>query len=214
MHVICTAVLFDCDGVLVDSDASIRRSFVRWATPHGIDGSALFEASRGRRAIDSIRAAAPHLDVELEDKRFEQFELDDARTVTALPGAREICTTANMRWAVVTSGGRRLVSARLAAAGIAPPPVVIAGDELTFGKPHPEGYLLAAARLGVAPEHCVVVEDADAGIAAGLAARCHVIAVGRWATRRDDPRVTHVAGLESFTVATPAETIAVQVESR
>ena len=211
MHVICAAALFDCDGVLVDSDASIRRSFVRWATPHGIDGNALFEASRGRRSVDSIGAAAPHLDYELEEKRFEELELDDAPTVSALPGAREICSMPDLRWAVVTSGVRRLASARLAAAAIEPPPVVVAGDDLTFGKPHPEGYLLAAERLGVAPECCVVVEDADAGIAAGLAAGCHVIAVGRWATRRDDPRITHVANLESFTISTPADTARVQL---
>jgi sugar-phosphatase len=211
MHVICAAALFDCDGVLVDSDASIRRSFVRWSAPHGIDGDELFEASRGRRSIDSIRAAAPHLDHALEDRRFEQLEVDDAHTVAALQGARELCTAANLRWAVVTSGARRLALARLAAAAIEPPSVVVTGDELTFGKPHPEGYLLAAARLGVAPRCCVVIEDADAGIAAGLAAGCHVIAVGPRATRRNDPRVTHVAGLDSFTISTPDASARVQV---
>jgi sugar-phosphatase len=196
----CAAALFDCDGVLVDSDASIRRSWLQWATPHGIDGVALFEASRGRRSIDSIRAIAPHLDCAVEDARFEQIEFDDAQTVTAMPGAHRLCSTPGLQWAVVSSGARRLVRARLSAAGIAAP-YIVAGDELTFGKPHPEGYLRAAAHLGVAPRDCVVIEDADLGVRAGLDAGCHVLAVGPGATAIEHSRLTRLERLDDLVLA-------------
>ena len=207
----CAAVLFDCDGVLVDSDASIRRSFERWATPHGIDGAALYAASRGRRSIDSIRIEAPHLDSAFENTQFEQIELDDAPTVTAMPGALRLTSTPGLRWAVISSGTRVLVYARLAAAQIDAPPVIVAGDDLRFGKPHPEGYLRAAVLLGVAPEQCVVIEDADAGVRAGLAAGCHVLAVGPWATAIDDVRVTPVASLDDLVLATPDSVTPVRI---
>ena len=197
----CGAVLFDCDGVLVDSDASIRRSFERWASPRGIDGVALYAASRGRRSIDSIRIEAPHLDSAFENTQFEQIELDDAPTVTAIRGARRLTTTPGLRWAVVSSGTRLLVNARLAAARIGAPAVIVAGDDLTHGKPHPEGYLRAAMQLGVAPADCVVIEDADAGVVAGLAAGCHVVAVGPWATTMHDARITRITSLDDLVLA-------------
>jgi sugar-phosphatase len=103
------------------------------------------------------------------------------------------------------------VHARLSAAGIELPEVVVAGDDLTNGKPHPEGYLVAASRLGVPPTACAVIEDADLGITAGLAAGCHVIAVGEWATHRADQRITAIASLEQLRIITTPDAFDVEV---
>jgi sugar-phosphatase len=180
-------VLFDCDGVLVDSDASVASAWTRWAGVYGFEPGMVGEIVHGRRAgdtvallIDDERRAAALTDI-------NAFEVEDAATVTAIPGAAELTKDIQPgRWAVVTSGNRILAAARLAAAGIPAPAVVVTADDVTDGKPHPEGYRSAAQRLGVGPDRAVVLEDADAGVraarAAGVAA---VIGVGERALESD-----------------------------
>jgi sugar-phosphatase len=181
------AVLFDCDGVLVDSDASVASSWTRWADVYGLGREVVGDVVHGRRAADTVallideeRQAAALTDI-------NAFEVEDAATVTSIPGAVALTTEMrDARWAVVTSGNRILAAARLAAAGIAAPDVVVTADDVTDGKPHPEGYRSAAERLGVSPDRAVVLEDADAGVraarAAGVAA---VIGVGERALVSD-----------------------------
>ena len=79
--------------------------------------------------------------------------------------------------AIVTSGSMPVASARHKAAHLPEPEVFITAEQVKHGKPQPDAYLLGAERLGLAPEDCVVVEDAAAGVMAGLAAGCKVIAV-------------------------------------
>ena len=172
------AVLSDLDGVLVDSGAAIEQSWRRFAARHGLDAGNVVAQSHGRRSVDLIRLVAPHLDAEAEAARIEQEEIDGARALRALPGARELVEAVPAgRFAVVTSGSRPLAVARLRAAGIAVPDVLVTAELVENGKPDPEGYLRAAALLGVDPAHSVVLEDAPAGVEAGLAAGMTVIAV-------------------------------------
>ncbi len=183
------AVISDLDGVLVDSGADIERSWRRFAARHELDPELVLAESHGRRSVDLIRVVAPHLDADAEAARIEQEEIENARCLQALPGARELVESVPPdRFAIVTSGTRPLAVARLEAAGIAVPEVLVTAEQVERGKPDPEGYRRAAALLGVEPAHSVVLEDAPAGVEAGLAAGMTVIAV---LTTHDESALRH-----------------------
>jgi sugar-phosphatase len=177
----CDALLFDLDGVLVDSTACVEDTWRRWAIRHGLDADTIVRIAHGRRALDTVRLAAPHLDdagVEAEVAALAAHEARETSGVLEVPGAaallRDLPPT---RWAVVTSGARAVAEHRLRHVGLPVPPVLVCADEVVHGKPHPEGYLTAAARLGVSPAVCLVVEDAPAGLAAAHAAGMRALAV-------------------------------------
>jgi sugar-phosphatase len=172
------AVLSDLDGVLVDSSAAIEQTWRRFATRHGLDAERVVAASHGRRSVDLIRLVAPQLDAEAEAAKVECDEIDHAEGLRPLPGARALVEAVPAdRFAIVTSGSRPLAVARLRAAGLPVPDVLVTADDVTDGKPDPAGYLRAAALLGVDPAHSLVLEDAPAGVDAGLAAGMTVVAV-------------------------------------
>ena len=183
------AVLSDLDGVLVDSGAAIEAAWRRFAARHELDVERVLAASHGRRSIDLIRLVAPHLDAEAEAARIEQDEIAHADGLQPLPGARELLGSVPAgRLAIVTSGTHSLAVARLQAAGLPVPEVLVTAEQVEAGKPDPAGYLRAAALLGVDPAHCVVLEDAPAGVEAGLAAGMTVIAV---LTTSDEAALRH-----------------------
>jgi len=175
---ICRAILFDLDGVLADSTAAVERQWRAFAGRHALDGDAVMRVIHGRRAVDSVRALVPHADVDAEIARLIEDETTDVADIVALPGAAELLAALPAgRWTVVTSGVRQVAEARLRAAGLPVPPHLVAADEITRGKPDPEGYLKGAAALGVAPADCLVVEDAPAGAAAARAAGMRLVAL-------------------------------------
>ena len=168
----CAALLFDLDGVLVDSTASVERQWRRWASAHGIDGDALMRVVHGRRAEDTIRDVAPHLDAEREVREvLGPAEAADTDGNVAIPGASALLASLPAgRWTVVTSCVPEVAASRLASVGLPLPRAIVTAADVSRGKPDPEGYLLGASRLGVRAERCVVFEDAPAGLAAGRAA--------------------------------------------
>lgn len=176
----CSAILFDCDGVLVDSDASVLKTWTRWAHQMGLDPEAVVAVVHGRRSADTVAALIEPSRQAAALELIDSFEVDEADTATAIPGAAELLASLPPeRWATVTSGVRNLASARLTAVGLMVPEVLITAEDVTEGKPHPEGYRTAAQRLGVPARECVVLEDAPAGIHAARAAGVgHVIGVG------------------------------------
>ena len=170
------AVLFDCDGVLVDSGASIERAWRRWALERGLDGDAIVAVAHGRRTEDTMRELGLSGDLVAGVELLEGYEIADAPSVHAFPEAAALLAELPPgSWAVVTSGTRALATSRLAAAGLPLPSVLVTADDVRAGKPDPEGYLEAARRLGCSPADCVVVEDAPAGVQAGLAAGMRVV---------------------------------------
>jgi HAD superfamily hydrolase (TIGR01509 family) len=172
------ALLSDLDGVLVDSGAQIETTWRAFAERHGLDAKHVLAQGHGRRPVDLIRLVAPRLDADAEAARIERDEIAGADSLIALPGARELVQSVPAdRFAIVTSGSRALALARLRAAGIREPKVLVTGDDVGAGKPDPAGYLRAAELLGVDPAECLVLEDAPAGVAAGLAAAMTVVAV-------------------------------------
>lgn len=176
----CTAVLFDSDGVLVDSDASVLAAWTRWAGEAGLDPGVVASSAHGRRAADTVAAVLPQAAVVEGLARINSYEVEDAARVRAIPGALDLVSSMPTgTWAVVTSGRRALAEARLRAAGLPMPAVLVTADDVGRGKPDPEGYATAARLLGVDPAHAAVVEDAATGMAAARAAGVRqVIGVG------------------------------------
>jgi mannitol-1-/sugar-/sorbitol-6-phosphatase len=171
-----TTILSDLDGVLVDSHASIMRAWRWWGDAHGVAAQAIESVQQGRPSGEVIAALAPGLDAGAESRAIDLRQAGDTDGVIALPGARELFAGSDPV-AIVTSCTVPLATARLRAAGLAMPAVLVTPDRLSRGKPDPEGYLLAARELGAAPADCVVLEDAPAGIQAGRAAGMHVVGI-------------------------------------
>ena len=172
------AVLADMDGTLVDSHVVVERHWRRFAARHGLDVTPFLATAHGRRSSDVIRELAPHLDARAEAAELDAGEEADLDGLLAVPGAGALLAGLPPdAIAVVTSAHRSLATSRLAAVGLSVPAVLVCGDEITYGKPDPEGYLRAAAELGVEPADCLVLEDVPAGIAAGRAAGALVVAV-------------------------------------
>jgi sugar-phosphatase len=169
------AVISDLDGTLVDSAAATARAWRRWGLLHGIDGAAIQAANHGRPARDVVQEQLAGADVAAEAAFLLEAEERDTRGVVAFPGAADVLALPVV--AIATSGTQSLARARLAAAGLPLPGVLVGADEVAAGKPAPDPYLLAAERLGVDPARCLVLEDAPAGIAAGRAAGMTVWAV-------------------------------------
>src|SRR5882724_1939522 len=174
----CDAVLFDLDGVLVDSAACVERHWRRWAAEHGLHSEEIMRFAHGRPTVETIRLVAPHLPAELEAARLDASEAFDTDGVVVILGAAELLRSLPRNvWAIATSGTRDTALTRLGHTGLPLPAVLITADDVKRGKPDPEAYLLAAAKLDVAPERCVVVEDAPTGIKAAHAAAMRVIAL-------------------------------------
>ena len=176
------AVLLDMDGTLVDSDAAVERAWTVWAGEHGLDAEEAIALAHGSPSAPTVRKLLPHLDearVAVCAARQLELQYEDLSDVVAAPGAADLLAVLAERrlpWAVVTSADARLAVARLGAAGI-DAPVVVTIDDLTAGKPDPQGYLRAAALLGVPPQSCLVVEDAEVGLQAARAAGARTAAL-------------------------------------
>jgi sugar-phosphatase len=172
------AVLFDLDGVLVESREATERVWGAWARKNGIDEEELRAAMHGVRSVEVVRALRPESDHVAEAAEIERVQAEDTEGLRAIPGAAEaLLALREDRVAVVTSATRALATARLRAVGLTPPAVVVHAEDVSGGKPDPEGYLTAASRLGVEPAEALVVEDAPPGIEAGRAAGAAVVGV-------------------------------------
>ena len=171
------AVLFDLDGTLVDSTASVVRSWVTWAVEHGIDPSRL-QGYHGVPSRQIVAEVLPDRDVEAAVARINEIELVDVDGIVPLPGAvRALAAVPGGRAAIVTSCSTPLAGVRVRAAGLRVPEVVVTADDVERGKPDPAPFLLAARRLGVSPAQCLVVEDAPLGLQAARAAGMATLAV-------------------------------------
>jgi sugar-phosphatase len=210
-------LLFDMDGVLISSIASVNRCWRRWAAEYGVPDAEHYVVPHGVRAADIIRRLKPEFtESEVDDglRVIEDFEIADTADLKVLPGVRALLAPLPAdRWTIVTSATRRLLVGRLKAAGLPMPERLIAADDVVNGKPHPEPYQKGAALLGFASEQCVVVEDAPSGVGAGIAAGSRVLGVlgtheaaavyeagANWVTRSLET-VTVTAGVSGLTIS-------------
>ena len=178
MQLEVSGLLFDMDGVLMSSLGSVERSWKRFAQMRGVDPALAVKIAHGRRALETIQYLLPNADAYAELRVIEQLEIDDNEGLVVLPGVLELLRSLPAdAWTIVTSATERLARSRLACAGIVPPERFITSEMVTEGKPHPEPYWRGAQLLGFAPQDCLAIEDAPAGVAAGKAAGCPVLAV-------------------------------------
>lgn len=173
------AFLFDMDGTLLNSIAVVERVWREWAVDNGIEPNAFLQRIHGMRASEVVRREAiPGLDIQEQADMLLQKEMEDVEGILQIPQAASFLEKLPAgKWAIVTSAARALAELRLAAAGLTPPPVMICAEDVVNGKPDPEGYRKAAEKLGVAPENCVVFEDAPAGIQAGESMGATVVVI-------------------------------------
>jgi mannitol-1-/sugar-/sorbitol-6-phosphatase len=173
----CAALLFDMDGVLIDSTPAVARVWRRWAIEHGFNPEEVVARAHGRPSLTTVREYLPNANHEAENRELERCEIEDLDGVIPLPGALDLLGRLPAdRWTIVTSCTRSLAEVRLKAAGLPLPRKVITSNDITYGKPHPEPYLKGASVLGFPPAECIVLEDAPAGVRAGKAAGAKVIA--------------------------------------
>jgi mannitol-1-/sugar-/sorbitol-6-phosphatase len=176
-------MLFDLDGVLVDSTPAVARVWAGWAREHGFDPDEVVRKAHGRPSIATIRELLPNADHAAEDREVERREIADIEGVIALPGATGLLRSLPLdRWAIVTSCTRPLAWVRIAAAGLPKPKHLVTSSDVQRGKPDPEPYLKGAQFLGLPAAECLVFEDAPAGIRAGKAAGARVLALRTTAT--------------------------------
>jgi sugar-phosphatase len=171
------AVIFDLDGTLIDSTQAVLRSWSTWAEEYGL---APMDSVRhhGVPSAAVVRAVIPEDLHEAAMRRINELEIADLHDIVVLPGAVEaLSSVARAKNAIATSCSVPLAEARISAAQLVPPSVLVTADDVTHGKPHPEPFLEAARRLGVDPGRCLVVEDAPKGLQAAQAAGCFTLAV-------------------------------------
>lgn len=179
----CKGFLFDLDGTLVDSLPAVERAWVNWAVAHDIAPQEVLDFIHGKQAITSLRhflQGKSEDEIQREFVELEHIEASDTDGVQPMPGALALLARLdelNIPWAIVTSGTVPIAHARHSAGQLPQPKVFITAEQVARGKPQPDAYLLGASCLGLAPQDCVVVEDAPAGLQSGLAAGCQVIAV-------------------------------------
>ncbi len=181
LDLIASAALFDMDGTLVDSTAVVEAIWRDFCREYAVDERALVPWSHGRRTPDTVRhflPAAAEVEVEAIVDDLESREASTMDGIVEIPGARDLLARIEIPWAVVTSAPRELAVRRMVAAGLPVPDVLVPADEVDRGKPHPDGYLRAAERLGVEPADCVVFEDAEPGVRSALGSRARVVVVG------------------------------------
>jgi mannitol-1-/sugar-/sorbitol-6-phosphatase len=182
----CRGVLFDCDGVLVDSTASGEAAWTEWARRYDLDPAQVLRGVHGRRSADTVRRFIPPARFADALKAVEAIEIGAAAGTAGIAGAAELLARLPPNWAVVTSASPALGTTRLRAAGLPLPPVLISADDVAVGKPAPDGYLEAARRLRLPISDCVVLEDSANGVEAGQAAgAARVIGVGERALATD-----------------------------
>jgi sugar-phosphatase len=186
VEVTCSGLLFDLDGVLVDSTPAVARVWSKWALRHGFDPEETVRRAHGRPSLETVRELLPNSDYVAENEVVLRGEIEDTAGVVPLPGARELLDSLPPgRWAIVTSCSRPLAEVRLKAAGLPIPRRLLTSDDVKNGKPDPEPYRKGAALLGFPAPKCLVFEDAPAGVRAGKAAGGLVVAFRTTATDQE-----------------------------
>ena len=177
-EITCRGLLFDLDGVLVDSTPAVERVWTWWALGHGFVPKEVVRKAHGRPSMTTIRELLPSGEHEKENDEVLRREIEDTEGVIPLPGVLKLLNALPTNaWTIVTSCARPLAHVRIAAAGLPSPKVLVTSSDVVRGKPDPEPYRKGAELLGLPPADCVVVEDAPAGIRAGKAAGARVLAL-------------------------------------
>jgi mannitol-1-/sugar-/sorbitol-6-phosphatase len=178
MNIRTLGVLFDLDGVLVDSTPAVARCWARWSQLHGFNAEDVVRRAHGRPSMVTLRELLPNADHQAEDRQMERWEIEDTDGVIPLPGVLSLLQALPAdRWAIVTSCTRPLAEVRIRVAGLPRPKHLVTSADVQRFKPDPDPYLKGAELLKLAPTYCLVVEDAPAGIRSGKASGASVLAL-------------------------------------
>jgi sugar-phosphatase len=215
LQLVSRALLLDMDGTLVNSDAVVERVWSTWAVENGLEPAEVLRVTHGRQPHASLALLLPDRPLAqnlADERRFHAQELADMDGVVAVRGAAALLAALRdlaVPHALVTSANAPLARARMAAAALPLPPVIVTAERVRTSKPDPEGFVLAARELGCAPADCIVFEDSAAGIAAGVAAGMRVIGVGPRAQRT--ATIASVATLEQVRIAAGPDGVRVRI---
>jgi sugar-phosphatase len=212
-----SAFLFDMDGTILTSIAAAESVWAAWAREQGLDVAAFLPTIHGKRTEDTIRnLGLPGIDPEVEAQRITLAEIEDVAGIQALTGAAAfLASLPRDRWAVVTSASRALAEARICAAGLPLPDVLVGADDVEHGKPAPDPFLLGARKLGVAPADCLVFEDTLAGLRSAAAAGMASIVVTSTHAHPLETDVPAVLDYEELrAVRTPDGQLRLEITSR
>jgi sugar-phosphatase len=206
-------VIFDLDGVLVDSSLAVNPAWAAWGLECGIDRVTIAAGTRGRRTRDAVSVLAPHLDPDIETEKIIALEQGLADRVVPIPGAAELLSQLpSGRWGIGTSGTAAIAYPRLRYAALPIPHVLITAEMVARGKPDPQVYLRAAADLGFDPSDCVVFEDAPDGIVAATRAGCLTVGVLTWAGRDQLATPLAIQDLRSVRATPSSDQITLHIE--
>ena len=174
------ALLFDMDGTLVDSTEAVERTWKYFADKYHLNLKDILSQSHGRLLTDTVRLFAPkNIDIIAVINELSEMELNATQGIKEIVGAKDLLNKIpDNRWAIVTSASKKLAVSRLNAARLPIPKVLITADDVKHGKPSPEGYLIAAGILQIAPQECIVFEDSVIGLTAARNAKMKALAVG------------------------------------
>jgi sugar-phosphatase len=196
------AFLFDMDGTILTSIAGAERVWAAWAKRHGLDVEAFLPTIHGVQSVETIRRLnIAGIDPAVEAAEITRREIEDVEGIDPIPGSRAFLSALPAeRWAVVTSAPLALATARLNAANLPAPPVIVTAEDVQNGKPAPDCFLLAARRLGTSASQCLVFEDSGPGISAAEAAGADVVVIT--STHRKPMATRHMALLDFRAVST------------
>ena len=208
------ALLFDMDGTILTSIAATERAWSAWARRVGAPVETVLASMHGRRAVDVIGQFLPAgADISAEVAWLDARELEDLDGIEEIPGAGEFLSSLPRdRWAIVTSANRELAAARIGAAGLPLPDLLVSSDDVTAGKPDPQGYLQAAAALGAHPGRCLVFEDAVAGLRAGVSAGAQVARIGITGGESPVPVAAALSGFEAVSAQIAVDGVRLRVQ--
>jgi sugar-phosphatase len=188
MNIRALGVLFDLDGVLVDSTPAVSRCWAKWSRIHGFVAEDVIRRAHGRPSMTTLRELLPNADHEAENRQMERWEIEDTEGVVPLPGVLTLLKALPVHcWAIVTSCTRPLAEVRIRVAGLPWPKHLVTSADVQRFKPDPEPYRKGAELLTLAAADCLVVEDAPAGIRSGKASGASVLALR---TTETDPLLT------------------------
>lgn len=199
------ALLLDMDSTLVDSTAVVERCWRRWADKHELDADAVVLHVHGRQGYLTMADWLPERPMAenyAENSKMLADETADTDGISEVPGAAVFLSAIQeFPHALVTSADDALAAVRMGAAGLPMPPLSVTADDVQHSKPHPQGFLIAAEKLGVPAEECIVLEDSEAGIEAARAAGMQVVGVGpRAAAHHPDLHVNDLTELPAVVV--------------